>query len=330
MKGLLLKYNKVHNYSLEILSPKLSKICSVVWGDLAKFNEKMDLLPYKVVKDYLLSFGKVDFIVIGDVFWKTGQNICRVCKEEGITVFFLQHGQWIYISNKKKLDHYPDHTLMFGDGVGSMCSSWEYGKNSKVSVVGCPRYDDATSNGNGNPYIYFSPPVIEEMIHGEPTGRIRTPFLNALKRMSGIDKKTSLVIQPHYREARVDILKMLFPRAQFADPQLDALKLVKGSSKVMASRNSTVVLDAMAHYKMVVLTDFPENDACFFKRGYFGEFALESDNKKHLVENLNADVDIRRTGYVSRARKYIYLGNASNRIAELVQREGIIQHVDQT
>jgi len=320
MKGLLLKYNKVHNDALQHLSYKLRKNTELGWGDLSLFGSSMDLLPYGEVVKYLDSLKPFDFVVIGDVFWNTGQNICRACKESGIPVFFMQHGQWIYVANKKSLEHYPDYTLLFGDNVGDMCSSWVYGKNSKVHVVGSPRYDEASSNGMGS-YTYFSPPVIEEIVHNKPSGRMRTPFLKALEKVAGIDRHISLVIQPHYREARTDMLHKMFPKAQFADPALDPLKLVRGSVQVMSSRNSTVVLDAIAHQKPVVLMDFPDNDACFFERGYFGEFATETKNKKQLLEALADPNKLSRTNYLARAKPFIYLGNASERIVELIQQE---------
>lgn len=316
MRGILLKYNKVHNDSLRNLAPKLSKHFEIKWGDLSVFGEKMDLLSYDAIKDYFAPFGKLDFIVVGDVFWRTGQSICRYGAEHNIPVFFLQHGQWIYIKNKKKLSYYPSHTLMFGDNVAKMCSSWTYGKYSKIVVIGSPRYDDASPN-NGS-YIYFSPPVIEELIHGRPAGRQRCSFYENLKAVKKIDKNLPIVIHPHYREARTDCLHNLFPYAQFADPQLDALKLIRGAAKVLTSRNSTVVLDAIAHHKPVVLMDFPEYDACFFERDHFGKFALESKTKDHLIIQLLSDTKTKRTEYRN-TREHIYLGNASERIVESIR-----------
>lgn len=318
MKGLLLKYNKIHNDALQHLSRKLKEV-ELIWGDFASFGTSMDLLSYSTVVDYLKSFPSFDFVVVGDVFWNTGQHVCRACKEMKVPVFFLQHGQWIYIANKKILDYYPDYTLLFGEKVAKMCSSWTYGEHSKICIVGSPRYDDASTNGQGV-YIYFSPPVIEEIVHGVSSGRLRTPFLKALEKIVGIDKHVPLIIQPHYREAQIDMLREMFPKAQFADPNLDALKLVRGSSAVLTSRNSTVVLDAIAHQKPVILMDFPETDVCFFGRGYFGDFAVESKNKSDLLNNLLSATPMSRDGYTHRARPYIYLGDASNRIAELVER----------
>lgn len=319
MRGLLLKYNKVHDDSLRNLAPKLAKYFEVLWGDLSTFGEEMDLLTYDAVKEYLVLFGELEFILVGDVFWRTGQSICRYGRERDIPVFFLQHGQWIYVKNKKKLPYYPAYTLLLGDNVANMCSSWTYGKNSHIVSSGSPRYDNASPNGGS--YVYFSPPVIEELIHRKPTGKLRRSFYENLKAIKNIDKELQIVIQPHYREARTDYLHQLFPHAQFADPQLDALKLVRGATKVLTSRNSTVILDAIAHHKPVVLMDFPEYDACFFKRGYFNSLALESETKSHLASNLLAEVKIKRSAYMN-AREYIYLGNASDRIVESIK-EGV-------
>lgn len=321
MTGLLLKYNKVHNDALCNLSLKLGKDIQLLWGDLATFGKRMDQLPYSVVEDYLTSLGHFDFIFIGDVFWNTGQAICRFGIEHKIPVFFLQHGQWIYIRNKKELEYYPKCTFVFGDDVGETCRSWPYGRASQVVVTGTPRYDKATFNGNGGSYIYFSPPVIEEILHGEPCGRVRLPFLNALQKMTRIDKQVPLVIQPHYREAQTEKLLELFPGAQFADPHLDSLKLICGAKKVLASRNSTIVLDAIAHQKPVVLMDFSKEDCCFFEKGYFEEFAIESSDRSELVRNLLSEHSVNKSHYLKRARKYIYLGDASTRIVDIIRTE---------
>lgn len=321
MTGLLLKYNKVHNDALRHLSCRLGKDIEIKWGDLSLFGASMDLLSYEQVDKYLHSLKSFDFVIMGDVFWKTGQHICRACKKLDIPVFFMQHGQWIYTANKQSLEYYPDHTLVFGDNVKDICSSWAYAKHSKIHTVGSPRYDEVSSNGCGSTYTYFSPPVIEEMVHGKSSGIIRTYFLKGLKKIAGIDKHISLIIQPHYRECRTDLLHKMFPKAQFADPDLDPLKLIRGSLQVLTSRNSTVVLDAIAHQKPVVLVDLPETDACFFKRGYFGNFAKESNNRKHLISNLEKSNTFSRNDYNIKAKPYIYLGNASERIAKLVKQE---------
>lgn len=318
MKGVLLKYNKVHNDSLRNLAPRLAKDFDIHWGDLSIFGDRTDLLSYESIKSYIEQFGKLNFIVIGDVFWQTGQSICRYGVEHGVPVYFIQHGQWIYTKNKKQLGYYPSCTCLFGNNVTKMCKKWEYGQHSHIVATGSPRYDGAIPNGGS--YIYFSPPVIEEIIHGEPSGRIRRPFLTNLEAIRKIDKGLSMIIQPHYRESRTDILHELFPFAQFADPQFDALKLIRGANKVLTCRNSTVVLDAIAHHKLVVLMDLPQYDSCFFDRGYFGQFALESSDKSELLNNLTSEIKVKRSEYVNNSQDYIYLGDASSRIAELIKK----------
>ena len=142
MRGLLLQYNKVHNGSLARLESQLKSKHDVVYGSLDNLGDAIDRLPQKTIEEYLSSFLPLDWAIIGDVFWDTGQHICNSCKKMGVTLFFLQHGQWIYIQNKKQLKHYPAHTLTFGDDVANMCASWPYGQHSKISAVGNPRYDN--------------------------------------------------------------------------------------------------------------------------------------------------------------------------------------------
>ena len=281
-------------------------------------------MPQSVVDNYFDSFSSSpNIVIIGDVFWPTGQRICETCKKRGIKTFFLQHGQWIYIKNKKSLAYYPSHTLLFGTNVSDTCVDWDYAKHSLIHIVGSPRYDPITIKHNNGHYIYFSPPVIEEIVHNRPSGRLRLPFLECIKSLKGIDDITPIVIQPHYREARIDLLQNIFPKAQFVDPMLDPFPFIQYARKVIASRNSTIVLDAIAHRKITVLTDFRKHDDCFFKRGYFGKFALESDDRDHFIRNLQSNVKLEHgTGYVERAKKYIYLGNASERVV------GIIRHGD--
>jgi len=318
MTGLLLKYNKVHNDALQKLAPKLQKQFKIVWGDLNDLDGAVDLQSCDSLLGYFKSLPSFDFVVIGDVFWKTGQNICKICNVRNLPVFFLQHGQWVYIKNKKNLLHYPFYTFLFGDNVCDMCSSWEYAQYSKCFVTGTPRYDECSKlNLDQSTYIYVAPPVVEELIHDKPSGIIRKQAIKALELLGGIDKKFSLIIQPHYREARVDYLQKTFPYAQFVDPDLDPLKFIRGSAKVITSRNSTSVLDALACRKSVVLTDINDTES-FFSRFYFEDFALESSNIYEFKNHLNSECKINDDNYVQRAKKYIYLGDASSRIVELI------------
>ncbi len=319
MTGLLLRYNKVHNDALQKLEPNLRKKFEFIWGDLEDLEGLADLQSASSLSNYLDSLPQFDFVVIGDVFWPTGQNICKICKEKNIPTFFLQHGQWVYTKNKISLIHYPTCTFLFGDFINDVCTSWIYSKFSKCSVTGSPRYDDAKSNG-GNVYLYFAPPVLEEIVHKKPSGIIRKQAVQALSTLKGIDKELSVIIQPHYREARVDWLHDMFPAAQFADPNLDPFKLVRGASKVIASRDSTSVLDAIAHRKIVALTDIRDTKS-FFSKGHFGEFALESKNKQEFIRHANSDYKLKGNNYVQRAKKHVYLGDASTRIVELIYQE---------
>jgi len=316
--GVLLKYNKVHNNSLYILEPKLVRYFNILWADLSIFESKADKLDYNDIKKYFSSLDKFDFIIIGDVFWETGQSICRYGEEYNIPVFFLQHGQWIYIKNKKNLKYYPAYTFLFGDNVARMCSGWNYGKKSHIITTGSPRYDSAVP-GKGS-YVYFSPPVIEEIIHRKPSGVFRSSFYKNLEVIRRIDKELFILIQPHYREARIDDLHELFPYAQFVDPQLDALKLIHGSTKVLTSRNSTVVLDAIAYQKQIVLIDLPDYDRCFFERGYFEDFALESTTKMNILDNLLSDIKTIKS-YIDMSKKHIYLGDSTKRIVDKIKEE---------
>jgi hypothetical protein len=86
---------------------------------------------------------------------------------------------------------------------------------------------------------------------------------------------------------------------------------------VLSSRNSTVVLDSIAHQKPVVLMDFPEHDKCFFERGYFDNFALESNSKASLVDNLLSD---HKAEQPEKSKDHIYLGDASSRIVEYIKK----------
>ena len=320
LKVLLLRYNKVHDHSLEILYRKLRKNFDLMWGSLPA-EKSVDLLSQNAIDTYLDPLD-VNAVVIGDVFWPTGQRICASCNARGIKTFFLQHGQWIYVNNKKSLKHYPSHTMLFGKNAVDMCSSWPYSKHSKVSMTGSPRYDSVNGKLYGGSYIYFSPPVIEELVHGRPCGQIRQPSLRCLEKLRGIDGIVPMIVQPHYREARIEWLRRLFPKAQFADPDLDPLCLISGSKKVVASRNSTVVLDAIAYKKTTVLIDLLNEDVGFFKRGHFGEFALESADREQFIRNVVTDVEVNyKNGYAKRAQEHIYLGDASERIGGIIQHE---------
>jgi len=319
---LFLRYNKVTNEALE----KLYKhIPSFKWGDMDSFKQRIDVLPYETIASFLQEFKPIDSICIGDVFWTTGQNICKWGEDQGVKIYFLQHGQWIYIQNKRNPRHLPHSTFVYGDNVKQMVDSWPYGKRSNVQAVGNPRYDNISWLSNSGEYTYFAPPVIKEMV---PSGKNRSnaEVAKLMEQLKGIDEIGPLLIHPHYREGSVDYLKSIFPKAMVADPQKASLPLIQKSSKVLTHRNSTTVLDAIACGKKVVLTDFLGQDKSFFKRGYFGEFAVENDWPKNCLKALECDYDVDYNGYRTRARAHIYLGNASHRIVNILEQDGIIKH----
>ena len=200
----------------------------VQWGDLSQFGtERIDLLPFTQISSYLAGFDHLDLVILGDVFWSTGQNICRWCSENQVKTLFLQHGQWIYVVNKKRLSYYPSYTALFGENVAKECKSWYFGQFSQIEVTGCPRYDflHLCQVSSKKEYIFFSPPVIQETVHGQAKP-IRKTFLQSLKRIAGFDKQCRVVLQPHYREANVGILKELFPSAEFRSAKEKTLNLV--------------------------------------------------------------------------------------------------------
>ena len=314
MKLLLLYYAKVTNDAFNKFALSSTDL-ELKSDDLSVYGSKMDRLSYHEVHRLLTQQKPFDAILIGDIFWDTGQNICRWGQDNKVPVFFLQHGQWIYITNKKDPKYLPTATFVYGDKIQQMMSSWEYSKRSKVYVTGNPRYDNISRNNSGE-YVYFAPPVMFENVPSAANRTDRNAFDNLVS-LKGIDKEVPMLIHPHYREINVPQLKDMFPYAKFADPQIDPLPLIQKSSKVLTHRNSTTVLDAIACGKMTVLMNFREKDKSFFPRDYFGEFAQESDWPSRCMTNLKSNVT-EISDYEEKARPYIYLGNASKRI------EGII------
>ena len=322
MKIGLLKYNKVTNESLQIIYPLLKqKGHEIIWLDLSEISKnKIDLLSLQSIDKYLKRKGTFDCVVFGDVFWPTGQAICRWCKSNNVKSVFLQHGQWIYVNNKRRLNYYPSHTVVFGDNVKKMIESWPYGRFSKIHVAGSPRYDNLNIN-HGKNYVFFSPPVIQEIVHGVAK-MIRQPFLKSLEALSGFDKECVVYMQPHYREHRIDILKKLFPAARMIDSSEDTLQHIKASRSVVCCRNSTVVLDAMACGRKVTFTDLPACDVAFFKRNYFQDFGVEISSKIDLIHSLKGhkthSIDEQ---YINKCKPYIYLQGASGRLISVIESE---------
>ncbi len=311
MKILLLRYLKVTNEAFEKIASSAPSNLYVVQDDLASFGSRMDVLSYEAVDDFLSKHKPLDAIMVGDIFWATGQNICKWCLENKILCFFLQHGQWIYTVNKKNPPFLPSHTLLMGENIANACRKWPYARRSRITAVGSPRYNDLKIEPGK--YVYFSPPALLEKV---PSGPNRTNSVSEklLPRFRGLDKVCNLLIHPHYREGKVNALKWLFPGAQFADVQDSALSLIAQSGRVLTHRDSTVVLDAIACRKQTVLIfDFPS----FYPKGYFKEFAIESNSFNDCVNKLHSNIrDI--VDYEKKAAEFLILGNASKRISDIV------------
>ena len=316
---LLLRYNKITNELFENLYQFLP---SFRWGELTDFGKRIDTLQYSTVADFLQEFKPIDATAVGDVFWPTGQNICKWGKDQQVKVYFFQHGQWIYIQNKRNPRHLPHTTFLFGDNVKRMVDNWPYGKKSNIYSTGTPRYDNIPLSAEGE-YVYFAPPVMREMVPSAPS-KSNATAVNTITQLKGIDEIVPLLIHPHYREGNLDYLKNLFPKATVASPLSSSLSLIQKSTKVLTHRNSTTVLDAIACGKKAILTDFLGEDRSFFKRGYFGEFAVENNWPKDCFKSIEAEYIVDYENYTERARDHIYLGNASQRIVNILRQDGII------
>ncbi len=316
MTALLVKYNKVTNAAFAKLLGKQADKLILRWADINHFQQnKMDVLDYPLVNFALDIFAfKFDAIIIGDIFWPTGQNICRWCLEHGIRCYFLQHGQWIYFKNKVDPKYLPTATCFVGDDIANACSEWPYADRSRLAVTGNPRYDNSVISTEGD-YVYFAPPVILERVPSSDD-KHNPELLKTIQRLKGLDKQVKLVIHPHYREGNVLALRNIFPEAEFRDPQDDPLPIVAGASKVLTHRNSTTVLDAIAHGKITVLMNFEKEDWSVYNKEYFGDFALESETPHQCFDNVISDEVLDLDDYIERARRYVYLGDASQRVVD--------------
>jgi hypothetical protein len=329
MKVLLVRYNKVTNDAFNKLAAN-APFLTYKSVDLSQFGRMMDIMDYPSIKKFLHNQRPYDAVVVGDVFWPSGQNICRICSEDSVPCHFLQHGQWVYITNKKSPVYTPTVTHLNGVNTHSLVSMWPYAMKSKIQVTGNPRYDNIEPNPDGD-YVYFGPPVIREKSPSAPD-RIDHAALRLVMRLKGIDKTMKVKIQPHYREGDLKQLKRFFPKAEFIPPPDDPLPWIARCNKVLTHRNSTTVLDAIAHGKLSVLANFERQNAreddealnarpfltSFFPRDHFGEFALESVTHDICKENLKKEVRLSTENYIERAKKYIYLGNASERLARSI------------
>jgi len=309
-KNLLIKYNKPTNESFQ----ELSKSIKSEWADLNIFGEKINHLSYNDIDNFLYQYKSVQSVCVGDVFWTTGQYICQWCLNNNIKCYFLQHGQWIYVENKHNIPYVPFATLLLGGIINQTVRLWEYGKRSRLFVTGSPKYDAIKPN-NGQ-YIYFSPPIMFEYNPGY-INRARKETIQHLSSLKGIDKDIEIIIHPHYREDRVDVLKEMFPYAKFIDKNESVLPLISGSKCVLTHRNSTVVLDAIASCKKSVLINM-EKMKSSYPTGYFGEFAVECKDINEIKLNLKNNFPV-MYNYADRAEPYVLLGNASIRISTIIK-----------
>ncbi len=141
-KILLLRYNKVIDIAFEELSKSLD---DVEIADITDFGDDMNMLEYCVIDSFISQFIPFQHIVVGDVFWPTGQHICNWSLTNKVTCCFMQHGQWIYMANKMDPRHVPSYTCLFGGNLRNKMQTWPYAKRSQVKVTGSPRYDSLPS-----------------------------------------------------------------------------------------------------------------------------------------------------------------------------------------
>ncbi len=308
IKLVLCLYNKVTNEAFRKFETECGSDFEIEWLDLHSFRGAIDTIDPAKLKANLKKI-EPDAIMVGDIFWPTGQTICEWCKKNSAKCYFLQHGQWVYTKNKKNPDHLPYCTFVYGDNLKREIENWPYGQKSRVEAVGNPRYDNLTPERGD--YIYFSPPVIVELSPSSANIHHRSS-LSRLRAIRGIDKEINLMLHPHYREGAISELTSMFPAAQYVHPQAEVLPLVAKSSKVLTHRNSTVVLDGIACGKEVVLMGGPSH----YPRNYFGDFARESDPA-------TCTMMLRETPKVVQSRKmkarpFLYLDNASRQIRRII------------
>lgn len=320
MFGVLVKYNKVTNLAFDKLSKRLSKKFKVSYADVAKVKKNYDSLNSLQVDRMLNRFSGASFVIIGDMFWNTGQEICRWCRARKVPCYFLQHGQWIYVANKKNPRFAPHYVLVYGENVRNMCQKWPMSKRAKFVATGNPRYDKAHRVYEDNNRVYFSPPVIEELTNGGKCLGTNKFNLRRISKMKGLDKEVELYLQPHYREGAIRTLKDLFPDAVYFEPPLDPLPIVQECSRLICSRNSTMVLDAIAYGKQVLFMEWESSfdKKVFFPRGYFKNFGWESESLTEFFKNLHKDTRVDWDQYEKEAAPYLILGNASKRISKLI------------
>lgn len=318
IKVVLVQYNKPTNQSFENM---LQHCPPEVEARIVQLTDKpkyIDLLNYKNVEKALQPHEPFDAIVMGDIFWPTGQSLCNYCKRNGKTSHFLQHGQWIYVANKMNPRHCPAVTHLYGTAIQNAVLRWPYAAKSKVLLTGSPRYDNLNPQYPGEG-IYFAPPVIKEVSSGRNFPTISRTAMTELAKLKGLDSKFKLHIQPHYREGDLNTIRSLFPKADLIPASDDPFPWIAKCAKVLTHRNSTTVLDAIAHRKKTVLMNFEgESLESAYPRQHFGIFAVESKSPQNCFNHLSSPAPDWPDNYEELAKRHIYLGNASERVFQSI------------
>lgn len=310
MKILLLYYNKVTDQAFDNLQ-KVEGFDFKVFN-LRQLDTGIDTASYNVIDRILSRLRPFDAVLIGDIFWPTGQNICRWCKTYKVFCGFIQHGQWIYVANKMNPKYLPTTTFVYGYNIRDEIKSWPYGKKSEVVATGNPRYDNVKINQEGD-LVYLAPPVICEENPSSPNkfNPVAKRLLEKFSSMGG--DKLKMVVHPHYRERETEYLKKLFPNSTHVDRKDDPFNHIRYCKAVLTHRNSTTILDAIAHGKLSVLLN-GNSYPSYFPMFYFADFTIESDRIQECLEFLKYDIKLDYDNYQEKAAEFIVLGNASKRI----------------
>lgn len=311
-----MQYNKVTNDAFKNLIKEHSKQHTFKTINLQMLDRSIDVADFNIINRLLTPMQPFNAILVGDIFWPTGQNICKWCKINKVFCGFIQHGQWIYTANKINPKYLPSATFVYGQNIKDEIESWPYGKKSSVVATGNPRYDNVETNLDGK-YIYVAPPVMHEVIPSS-SDRINAQAKRLLESLSksGARLMKNLLIHPHYREGNTKYLEKLFPIAKHVDKKENPFKYIKNASSVLTHRNSTTVLDAIAHKKQTILMNFDDYPS-YFPIFYFADFAIESERPQECIEFLKHKFDP-IANYEEKAKEFIVLGNASKRILDYI------------
>ena len=192
-----------------------------------------------------------------------------------------------------------------------------------MEVTGNPRYDNLRCRDGD--YIYFSPPVMLEL-NASSKSVAHPKHEKMVRELQGLDQKHKVIIHPHYREGKQHILRKIFPSAEFIEPEAPVLDAIADAKCVLTHRNSTVVLDAIACRKQVVLMNFSGDS--YYRTGHFAPFAVESSNFEECMRNLAKEPEV-ILDYEKRARSHLALEGASKKIEQLIKESGECQFVAQ-